>query len=55
MFAQGITAYQAYGESVGWVNFQGDPMPRWDDLPPPIKQGWVCAAEAVLRQFRGDD
>jgi hypothetical protein len=47
MFALAITAYQAYGNSVEWKNYQGLPMPRWDDLPAAIKQAWVDAAEAV--------
>jgi hypothetical protein len=53
MFALAITAYQAYGESVGWKNYQGLPMPRWDDLPPTIKQAWLDAADAVKAAVQG--
>jgi hypothetical protein len=47
MFALAIVAYQAYGESVGWKNHLGNAMPRWEDLPPSIKQAWVDSANAV--------
>jgi len=50
MFALAIIAYQAYGESVGWKNFMGDPMPRWEDLPVNIKEAWRVAANAVAQQ-----
>lgn len=53
MFALAITAYQAYGNSVGWLNHLGKPMPRWDDLPPEIKQAWLEAAEAVREALIG--
>jgi hypothetical protein len=51
VFARAIVAYQAYGESVDWKNYLGLPMPRWDDLPPAIKQAWQDAADAVCREF----
>jgi hypothetical protein len=47
MFALAITAYQAYGESVGWKNHLGKAMPRWDDLPSEIREAWRVAADAV--------
>ena len=43
----GIVAYQSYGDSVNWKNFQGNPMPTWDDLPIHIRQAWINAAQAV--------
>ena len=33
-------AYEAYGDEVGWVNYQGIPMPRWEDLTDKVKDGW---------------
>ncbi len=33
-------AYDEYGRSVGFVNFRGDPMPRFADLPKPIRNAW---------------
>lgn len=47
MFALAIVAYRAYGESVEWKNYLGEPMPRWEDLPEHIRQAWKEAAEAV--------
>jgi hypothetical protein len=47
MFALAIIAYQAYGESVEWKNYQGLPMPRWEELGPAIQQAWLDAAAAV--------
>lgn len=47
MFMLAIAAYQAYGEEVGWKNWQGQPMPLWDELPAHIKEAWLKASEAV--------
>jgi hypothetical protein len=41
-------AYKAYGDSTGWVNFLGKPMPKWEDLPPAIQQAWRDATAAVV-------
>ncbi len=41
-------AYNAYGESTGWRNFQGNPMPAFDALGQSIQDAWVAAATAVL-------
>ena len=41
-------AYEAYGDTVGWVNYQGLPMPKWNDLPEIIKDAWLAAAKAVV-------
>lgn len=41
-------AYEAYGKSTGGKNFQGDPMPAWDDLPQPIQDAWDAAVGAVI-------
>lgn len=40
-------AYRAYGESTGFKNFRGDPMPEWDALPDAIQVAWVAACGAV--------
>lgn len=37
------SAYRAYGQSVGNKNYQGLPMPAWEDLPASIQIAWVCA------------
>ena len=41
-------AYEAYGQSTGGLNYQGQPMPAWEALPQPIRQAWHAAANAVL-------
>jgi hypothetical protein len=42
-------AYEAYGESTGGLNYQGLPMPAWEDLPEAIRQAWDAASQAVLQ------
>lgn len=46
----GKVAYQIYGLTVGNVNFQGKPMPKWDDLPPVIQSAWVEVAYQMREQ-----
>lgn len=41
-------AYQGYGESVGFKNYQGNPMPEWKDLGEKIQNAWVAAIAAAL-------
>ncbi len=41
---QAKLAYTAYGDSVGWVNHQGQPMPQFSDLGPAIQAAWRAAA-----------
>lgn len=43
--------YEAYAESSGNKNYQGNPMPKWDDLPKEIKQHWAAAARAISEVF----
>lgn len=43
------TAYAAYGESTGGLNYRGLPMPIWDDLGDTIQRAWIAAATAVVR------
>lgn len=46
----GKLAYQIYGLAVGNVNFQGKPMPRWNDLPPNIQAAWTEVAYNLMEQ-----
>jgi hypothetical protein len=46
----GKVAYVAYGEVTGGKNYQGLPMPAWDELPATIQDAWVAAAQAVIDQ-----
>ena len=45
----GQIAFDAYNESRGGVNFQGNKTPDWPDLPEGIRDAWEVAAEAVQR------
>lgn len=40
-------AYDAYGHSTGGKNYQGNPMPEFDDLGEGIQAAWAAAANAV--------
>lgn len=40
-------AYAAYGDTAGWKNFRGDPMPEWENLGSSIQTCWIMAASAV--------
>lgn len=46
-------AYQAYGQQIDFKNYQGLPMPAWDDLGDPIQGAWVAAASAVANYLEG--
>lgn len=41
-------AYKAYGDTVEWMNFRGDPMPTFDELPPRIREAWVASTCAAI-------
>lgn len=41
--------YEGYGESTGHKNYQGLPMPSYEDLPEKQKRAWVDAVKAVLK------
>lgn len=46
-------AYGAYGQSTDFKNYQGKPMPKWDDLGDAIQAAWVCAANAIAGYLMG--
>ena len=48
-------AYAAYGETTGFKNFQGNPMPAWEQLGEPIQKAWIAAAEAVNNYLMGPE
>lgn len=48
----GRVAYEAYGESVGWITFSGQKMPSWADQNDRLKQAWNSAARAVEQRVR---
>lgn len=43
-------AYHAYGKVVGHKNFQGNPMPLWNELPEKIQQAWYGATMAIMEE-----
>jgi hypothetical protein len=47
-FALAQAAYAAYGQSTGSLNYQGLPMPGWEDLGDAIQRAWVLAADAAV-------
>lgn len=47
----GEIAYDAYGDSRGWVVFSGAPMPKWEDQSPELRAAWSAAAEAVKERL----
>lgn len=40
-------AYTAYGKVTDFKNFQGDPMPLFDELPEKIRDAWVASAGVI--------
>ncbi len=48
--------FEAYCETVGGVNFAGDPIPSWFELSDKIQQGWIAAAKhAYTEGYRDAD
>jgi hypothetical protein len=41
-------AYEAYADCQGWTNYQGTPIPPWDEVRSDIQAAWVAAVYAVL-------
>lgn len=46
-------AYVAYGRTTGFKNFQGNPMPAFNDLGDTIQAAWKAAALAVRNHCTG--
>lgn len=40
----GKKQYEDYGNFTGNLNFQGNPMPKWEDLPEKIRGAWAAVA-----------
>lgn len=45
-------AYRAYGETTGFKNYRGEPMPEWDGLGDRIQAAWLAAVGAVAAVVR---
>lgn len=40
--------YKAYGETTEFKNYQGLPMPAWNDLTDKIRSAWEAAAKRAI-------
>lgn len=40
-------AYHAYGGVTDFKNYQGLPMPAWENLTPTIREAWKASVMAV--------
>lgn len=50
--AHAKSAYRAYGSVTNWKNYQGLPMPEWENLPDGIRAAWVAAVQQVWTDLR---
>lgn len=41
--------YEAYGKTTDNKNYQGLPMPKFDELPEAIVNGWIAAAKQICK------
>lgn len=44
-------AYRAYGQTTDFKNYQGLPMPEFDNLPEKIQEAWIAASQAIVKHF----
>jgi hypothetical protein len=45
----GEVAYDAYGNSMHWMNSEGHVMPRWEDLPERFRDAFRACAHAAIK------
>jgi len=43
--------YEAYSKSTDNKNFQGNEMPKFEELPEPIVNAWIAATEEIVDVF----
>lgn len=43
--------YEAYGAEADWKAYNGEPMPKWDELPDHIHRKWKAAVGAVASEL----
>ena len=41
-------AYEKYAQHQSWKNYQGNPIPQWDEVRADIKQAWYVAVKHVI-------
>jgi len=44
-------SYEAYNQVSNWKNYQGLPMPQWDDLPANVRDAWLASAKESIKQY----
>lgn len=42
--------YYGYGSVTDFKNFQGNPMPEWEQLPGKIQEAWKAAARYAFNE-----
>lgn len=47
-------AYHAYGQTTDFKNYQGLPMPEWDNLMDKIRAAWVSAVKVAIQAYITD-
>lgn len=47
--------YLSYGETTGFQNYQGLPMPSWPELGTTIQAAWVAAATTAYHLTKGTE
>lgn len=46
----GRAAYEAYADVRGWKAYNDTQIPQWDEVNQGIRDGWIVAADVVLRR-----
>jgi hypothetical protein len=46
-----MVGYAAYRVKAGGLNYMGDPIPFWDDLPANIKANWLTATQQIIIEY----
>lgn len=44
-----VELFNAYGEHCGWKNFQGNDMPKWEDVGEAVQSHWLAVAERAAK------
>lgn len=48
----GRIAYNAYGDERGWLTFNREPMPTWEEQSRDLKAAWIAAVNAVVEPYQ---
>ena len=46
--------FEAYNEAAGGLNYEGKPIPPWDEVPQHIRDKWKVATYAIILQRHKD-